>query len=278
MTWPNDMDPSMMLRAQSTFVQFLSATAALLIASMAVGQTTPPASGGTTSSGASSPSPQPGSPVVPSGSFGFPELGNGTIGGGNATESSAHPVTGDKEDSFDFGTHSQSGDAVHGSDNGPIFLANQSPPITGATGEVPSSHVVRRGDTLWGICDEYYRNPYEWPRLWSYNPDLKNPNWIYPGDELRLKPTNAADTPSDSSAAAVRPQGPVTQTLGGFVNRRRTRVKDTISSGTRVGFRTDRTKSGGKSRARRRTGCSSPISTKSTCTSTRATPCTLAKN
>jgi hypothetical protein len=53
-------------------------------------------------------------------------------------------------------------------------------------GGLPGIHVVRRGDTLWGICDQYFQNPYQWPRIWSYNPQLQNPHWIYPGDQIRL--------------------------------------------------------------------------------------------
>ncbi len=48
---------------------------------------------------------------------------------------------------------------------------------------MPYSHLVRKGDTLWGVCDFYFQNPYQWPRIWSYNPQIKNPHWIYPGDE-----------------------------------------------------------------------------------------------
>jgi hypothetical protein len=33
----------------------------------------------------------------------------------------------------------------------------------------------------------YFRNPYQWPRIWSYNPQLQNPHWIYPGDRVRLR-------------------------------------------------------------------------------------------
>jgi hypothetical protein len=47
--------------------------------------------------------------------------------------------------------------------------------------------VVRKGDTLWWICDGYFHNPYQWPRIWSYNPQLQNPHWIYPGDRIRLR-------------------------------------------------------------------------------------------
>jgi hypothetical protein len=65
---------------------------------------------------------------------------------------------------------------------------------------------VRKGDTLWGICDGYFHNPYQWPRVWSYNPQLQNPHWIYPGDQLRLRqgavlpPANAANTPSNNGS------------------------------------------------------------------------------
>jgi hypothetical protein len=219
------MDSAMTRSPFPILARVLSGSAAALVTSIAWGQTASPTSGGATGAGTSTQAPQPGSTIVAPGSFGFPELGNGTIGGGNATESSAHPVTGDKEDTFDFGVHAQGGESVHGSENGPIFLANRPPPFTG---EIPSSHIVRRGDTLWGICDEYYRNPYEWPRLWSYNPDVKNPNWIYPGDELRLKPATPGESTTGSTATADRVQGPTTQTLGGFVDRRRTRTRDTI--------------------------------------------------
>ena len=50
-------------------------------------------------------------------------------------------------------------------------------------------HVVKKGDTLWDICDHYYHNPYLWPKLWQINPHVTNPHWIYPGDVLCLKET-----------------------------------------------------------------------------------------
>lgn len=51
---------------------------------------------------------------------------------------------------------------------------------------IPPTHTVQRGDTLWGISGRYYGNPYDWPRLWSYNPEITNPHWIYPLDQVRL--------------------------------------------------------------------------------------------
>jgi len=56
----------------------------------------------------------------------------------------------------------------------------------GPAGAVPELHVVRQGDTLWDICGYYFSNPWEWPKIWSYNPSITNPHWIYPGDVVRL--------------------------------------------------------------------------------------------
>jgi len=53
-------------------------------------------------------------------------------------------------------------------------------------GIVPPTHTVARGDTLWDISGRYYGNPWDWPRLWSYNPEITNPHWIYPLDQVRL--------------------------------------------------------------------------------------------
>lgn len=56
------------------------------------------------------------------------------------------------------------------------------------TGVVPDLHVVRSGDTLWDICFYYFNDPWQWPKIWSYNPQITNPHWIYPGDLVRLLP------------------------------------------------------------------------------------------
>lgn len=55
-------------------------------------------------------------------------------------------------------------------------------------GPVPELHVVRRGDTLWDICWYYFNDPWQWPKVWSYNAQITNPHWIYPGDLVRLLP------------------------------------------------------------------------------------------
>lgn len=63
---------------------------------------------------------------------------------------------------------------------------------------IPRVYTVRRGDTLWDVTGRYYGNPWEWPRVWSYNPEVTNPHWIYPLDRLRLLPPDAP-VPSDRS-------------------------------------------------------------------------------
>lgn len=68
-------------------------------------------------------------------------------------------------------------------------------------------YVVRDGDTLWDICSAQFGDPHEWPRVWSYNSQLKNPHWIYPGDELRLAPPLAGLLGSGALAGAAMQTG-----------------------------------------------------------------------
>ena len=54
--------------------------------------------------------------------------------------------------------------------------------------DMPETHVVKEGDTLWDITQAYYGDPYRWPEVWSYNPNITNPHWIYPDAEVRIRP------------------------------------------------------------------------------------------
>jgi hypothetical protein len=77
-----------------------------------------------------------------------------------------------------------SGYYIGGGDTGAV--ANE--PQTVHVGPIPELHVVRKGDTLWDICFYYFNDPWQWPKVWSYNPQITNPHWIYPGDLVRLLP------------------------------------------------------------------------------------------
>src|SRR3954454_11797594 len=59
--------------------------------------------------------------------------------------------------------------------------------VSVSTAAGAQTHSVVSGDTLWDLSNRYYRSSWEWPRLWSYNPEITNPHWIYPGHVLRLQ-------------------------------------------------------------------------------------------
>lgn len=53
-----------------------------------------------------------------------------------------------------------------------------------STATKPKTHVVKRGDTLWGLAKRYYGNGSLYPKIVSANPKIKNPNLIIDGWEL----------------------------------------------------------------------------------------------
>lgn len=53
-------------------------------------------------------------------------------------------------------------------------------------------HIIERGQTLWGIAQRYYGNPYLWPQLWELNTYITDAHWIYPGDPLLVQGEAAA--------------------------------------------------------------------------------------
>ena len=68
-----------------------------------------------------------------------------------------------------------------------------SPPMPGnirdmAEGEAPDSYFVERGDTLFDICDQLLDEGGYWPKLWSFNPQIKNPHFIWPNMRLVFYP------------------------------------------------------------------------------------------
>ncbi len=75
-------------------------------------------------------------------------------------------------------------------------------------GAVPELHVVRRGDTLWDICFLYFNDPWQWPKVWSYNPQITNPHWIFPGDLVRLLPRGVFASAPQPSAPQLQPESP----------------------------------------------------------------------
>ncbi len=73
-------------------------------------------------------------------------------------------------------------------------------------GPTPELHVVTRGDTLWAICWYYFNDPWQWPKVWSYNPQITNPHWIYPGDLVRLLPKGLVAAATALTTANLEPE------------------------------------------------------------------------
>ncbi len=99
----------------------------------------------------------------------------------------------------DSGFYFTEGDGPRGG-LGSFGSANQ-PLFSGGT--IPSSHIVRRGDTLWDITWFYFNNPFNWPKVWSYNPKISNPHWIYPGDQVRLYPEGQGPKPDAAAVVGI---------------------------------------------------------------------------
>ncbi len=52
--------------------------------------------------------------------------------------------------------------------------------------DAPESYVVQDGDNLWDIACKFLHDPWRWEEIWQSNPEIQNPNLIFPGDRLVL--------------------------------------------------------------------------------------------
>ncbi|HEX5659857.1 MAG TPA: LysM peptidoglycan-binding domain-containing protein [Polyangiales bacterium] len=80
-------------------------------------------------------------------------------------------------------------------------------PVTVDESTIPERHQVGKDETLSMLAERFLGNGDAWPKLWSYNPEVTNPHWIYPGLVLRLKPGVPLDAPADASAAGAPANG-----------------------------------------------------------------------
>jgi hypothetical protein len=79
------------------------------------------------------------------------------------------------------------------------------------------THIVKKGDTLWDICQQYYGDPNLWPKLWEMNPFITNPHLLQEGDVITLfekekesvKAVEPAPAPAPKEAPVAVVQEPV---------------------------------------------------------------------
>src|SRR3989454_224122 len=90
----------------------------------------------------------------------------------------------------------------------PAQDTSQAAPAPAPLGQLPATHVVATGETLWSIAQLYYNDPLLWPEIYRLNTSqIDDPHWIYPGQELGLAPGGSVALAPESTTV-VQPQGP----------------------------------------------------------------------
>lgn len=60
----------------------------------------------------------------------------------------------------------------------PIYALSQTEEI--------KDYTVIKGDTLWDISGKELSDPFLWPKVWKENPEIRNPDRIYPEQSIRI--------------------------------------------------------------------------------------------
>jgi hypothetical protein len=89
-----------------------------------------------------------------------------------------------------------------------LFAAAYATAIAEGGGE---TYTVKKGDTLWDIASEKLGEATRWPEIWDGNRHIKDPHWIYPGDQIHFAGTGEAAgqvVHAPAPAAGVVDSGP----------------------------------------------------------------------
>jgi len=77
--------------------------------------------------------------------------------------------------------------------------------VTAAEPDEPTIYVIKKGDTLWGLSEQFLKDPRYWPGMWSKNSQITNPHFIYPGQKVRVFPDRIEIVPKELAATGQKP-------------------------------------------------------------------------
>lgn len=76
-------------------------------------------------------------------------------------------------------------------------------------------YTVKKGDTLWSISQEELGDSFLWPKVWKANPEISNPDRLYPGQIVKIpiylkqavreEPVAVKKMPEKKAKAEVKP-------------------------------------------------------------------------
>jgi hypothetical protein len=65
-------------------------------------------------------------------------------------------------------------------------------------------HIVIKGENLWDITKKDLNDPFLWPKVWKENPDIANPDLIYPNQIIKI-PLYLIQKENSETEASTKP-------------------------------------------------------------------------
>ena len=70
-------------------------------------------------------------------------------------------------------------------------------------------YIIASGDTLWNIAGKELGDPFLWPKIWQENPDISNPDRLYPGQKIRIPLRYAQKEGGEKQVAGTEPSAAI---------------------------------------------------------------------